>query len=77
MADIGRPLKVSADIARQIAQSMAEGMTERQAAEAAGIDASSFFGWMRRGAANEGPFMEFYRIVQSAKVKARAKAALG
>ena len=77
MSDAGRPTKVSTQLAATIAESILRGMTEAEAAEAAGIDRASFFNYMKWGRANKPEFMEFFRMISAAKAKARAGRSIG
>ena len=64
---VGRPTKVSADLARRIARLIVEGATERAAAEASGLDGASFFAYLHQAKAGDSTFAEFARIIGEAK----------
>lgn len=69
MEKVGRPTKVSTDLAKRIANLLLQGVTEKQAAEASGLDAASFFDYMKKGASGDPLFLEFRRIVEEAKLQ--------
>ncbi len=63
----GRPTKVSNDIAKRIASLLLQGVTEKEAAEASGIDSASFFAYLAAGKAGDPQFADFTRIITEAK----------
>ncbi len=67
MNPVGRPEKVSVEVAKRIANLLLQGITEAAAAEACGIDRASFFNYMNRATAGEPEYQEFGRIIREAK----------
>lgn len=63
----GRPTSLTPDKEARILKAIATGMTYRLAAQYAGIDASTFYEWMRRGATEEEPFFQFSLKVRQAE----------
>ncbi len=63
----GRPSKVSPELAKRIAALLEQGIPERQAAEASGLDAASFFNYINAGKAGDPAYAEFYAIIEQAK----------
>lgn len=48
---------------------MIEGVTEHEAAEASGLDAASFFSYMKHARAGESEYVDFARIIEDAKMQ--------
>ncbi len=61
----GRPSKASPELARRIALLILEGNPERQAAEACGLDAASFFSYLAQS--SDPQYADFARIIEEAK----------
>ena len=67
--NVGRPSKVSPELAKRIASLMLQGISERQAAEASGLDGASFFSYLQQAKAGDPEFAEFARIIDDAKAQ--------
>lgn len=67
----GRPTKVSIDIAKRIASLLLQGVSEREAAEASGLDGASFFNYIARAKAGDQMYADFARIIEEAKEQRR------
>lgn len=77
---MARPTRLTPDVAAKCLEALSAGMTEEQAARAAGIGVSTFYRWKQRGAlaaenweslsptqrSTEGPFREFQEAVSRA-----------
>lgn len=69
MSEIGRPSKVSAELGKKIANLLLQGITEKEAAMACGLDPASFFSFMKQGAAGVPEYAQFRQIVEAAKLQ--------
>jgi len=69
---MGRPTKLNDEVSTEIVEALEEGAYLETAAEAAGIDVSTLYRWLDRGATGEEPYAAFCEAV----VRARAKAEL-
>lgn len=69
MAERGRPTKLNADTQAIIVGWIQKGAYDWVAAQAAGIDPSTFKNWMKR---EEDEYVEFQRVVRQARAEARA-----
>lgn len=69
---MGRPTKLTPDRHEAIVKSLLIGATRKDAAEAAGVDYTTFLKWMQRGEkAKSGAFFKFYNAASEAEAKAR------
>lgn len=66
----GRPSKFTPDTQQKIAQAIQMGATYEIAAQFAGITYDTFNEWMKRGAANEKDYSDFFEAVKSAEGRA-------
>lgn len=68
----GRPSKVSPELADRILDLIRQGKTRAQAAEESGIDRSSFFNWMAKGAAGDESYLDFFKKIKSEEARLKA-----
>jgi transposase-like protein len=68
---MGRPTKLTPEIAERIAALVAEGNYAETAAECEGVNRATFYRWMEQGARDEsGPFRDFRDSVTRARARA-------
>lgn len=71
---MGRPTKLTPEIAARIAKAVACGNYPEVAAESEGIDKRTFYRWMEQGARDEaGPFQQFRQSITQARARAERK----
>jgi hypothetical protein len=71
---MARPTKLTAQLQRQVVRELKTGVTVADTCAKVGIAQSTFYEWMKRGEADEEPFMEFAEAVSRALVDAKATA---
>ena len=64
MTTMGRPTKVSSKLAAEVAAYVRRGMTLAEAAEAAGLDRSSLFNYLK---SSEPEMVAFAKVVRQAQ----------
>lgn len=73
---MARPTKLTPEAQRRICEALAGGNTRADAAHYAGIDARSFYYWMRKGAkAKKGKYVQFFRAVRKAEADCAVRCA--
>lgn len=68
----GQPTKCTPETQERICQLIRAGTTVEVAAEASGIAASTYYGWMQRGQGKEQPWRDFREAVERARAEAEA-----
>ena len=72
---VGRRTKLTSEVHQAIVDAVRNGCFDWIAAQAAGIDPSTFWRWMRRGErSSEQPFRQFCKEVKQARAQARQQA---
>jgi len=67
---MARPLKLNETITKKLCEALAIGCTRKQAAQYAGISASTFYGWMDRATNRKEPeFLEFLDRIEKANAQ--------
>lgn len=70
---IGRPTKLSPEVADAVVKAVGEGLPRRTAAHLAGVSVSVLYAWLRAGRKRQGKrFMEFLHRVKRAEAEAVA-----
>lgn len=67
---MGRPTKLTPELTEQIVADIEKGNYSETAAQAAGIDVSTFCNWMKWGAAEKEPYSAFFEAVVCARARA-------
>ena len=68
----GRPTKLTPETSAAIIRALAIGATYKDAAEAAGVDYTTFNNWMKRGEkAKSGQYFKFFNLVRRTQAEAR------
>lgn len=71
---MARPTKLTPETHKAITEALAIGATYRDAAEAAGVDYTTFNNWMQAGEKSKGgQFFKFFHAVRRAEAEARLK----
>jgi hypothetical protein len=78
MAETGRPTKLTPELQEQIVKTLAGGSYATTAAACAGIDASTYYRWLKRGdpngkAKHDAPYREFRAAVEKAEAEAEVR----
>ena len=71
---VGRPTRLSKEIAEAIIENLRAGVHASVAAAAAGISTSTYYHWLQRGKKGQAPFAKFWRDVRQARAAAEADA---
>jgi len=71
---VARPTKLTPKVRERIVESIRAGAYAEQAARAAGIAPSTYYGWLRRGEAGEPTFSEFSEALRAGEAEAEIAA---
>lgn len=86
MARLGRKTRLTPELQQAVCDNITAGLNQEDAAELAGVPSSTFYYWMRRGAAeqsrleksakakpnrDEAPFLEFLKAVKRAELEVK------
>jgi hypothetical protein len=71
---VGRKTLLTQEAGEKILEALRRGCSDTVAAEGAGIGRRTFYDWLARGEAGEGPFEVFLEMVLKARAEARGAA---